>query len=160
MAYTLRAVTDADRTIAVRFMAALQDHERSIHPSRPPGAEMADAHLAWLEGESAEADGRVDLAWTEEGEAVGLLIYLVEEEDGHHLRPDFARVGWITDIWIDPAHRGGPLLDQMLDRAAAHFRGLGLTRLMLAYLDGNDQARAAYAKRGFEPFETVMERSL
>lgn len=160
MRYALRPITAADRPTAVRFMGALQDLEVGMHASRLPANAMADAHLTWLETECAKADGRVELAWTDDYVAVGLLIYLVEEEGGHYVTPAYRRVGWITDIWIEPTHRGGPLLDSMIDHAATHFRDLGLERLMLSYLDGNARARTAYAKRGFTPYETIMERAI
>lgn len=160
MRYLLRPATAADRPTAVRFMGALQDFETGMHASRLPADVIADAHLAWLETECAKADGRVELAWTDDNVAAGLLIYLVEEEGGHYVTPAYKRVGWITDIWIEPAHRGGPLLDTMIDHAATHFRKLGLKRMMLSHLDGNARARAAYSRRGFTPYETIMERRI
>lgn len=156
----LRDAGPQDRPCLTAFMAHLQDYEREIHPSRPPGEKVADDHLTYLEAECAAKQGRILVAVDEADIPVAFVILMVEDFGGHYLYPDHQKVGWVSDLWIEPAYRGGSLLDDFLSEAEQHFSQLGLKRMMLSHLCGNAGARKAYDKRGFHPYETILERDL
>jgi GNAT superfamily N-acetyltransferase len=156
----VRPARPEDRPHLVRFMAGLQETERALHPSRRPGAEAAADHFAFLEDHVSGHDGLILCAAPPDGPPVGFLLGYVEDFGGHYLHPDQRRVGWIADLWIDPEHRGGDLLDRLLAAAERHFAALGLTRLMLAFVTGNIRAETAYRKRGFTDYETILEREI
>lgn len=156
----IRPAQPDDRPHLVRFMAGLQETERALHPSRRPGAEAAEDHFAYLEAYCAAHDGLILCAAPPDGPPVAFLLGYIEDFGGHYLYPDHRRVGWIADLWIEPAERGGDLLDRLLAKAEAHFTALGITRLMLAFVTGNARAEAAYRKRGFTDYETILEREI
>jgi len=158
--YSLRPSTAEDRPVLIRFMAALQDVEHALHPDRPPGAETAEAHFEYLRNECAEHQGQFLIAENPDGAPVGFILFMVDDFGGHYVHPDHRHVGWVSDIWIEPEHRGQGILDMMFAAAEDHFRALGITRLMLAHLKGNDTARDAYLRRGFTAYETILERKI
>ncbi len=159
MTFALRdAALPEDLPVLTRFMAGLCDVEHALHPGRRTGADGAEAHVRYLAREVAANRGRMILAETPQGGAAGMMICAVEDMGGHYLYPDHQVVGYVYDLWIEPVHRGGPLLDMLLDCAEAHFRDLGMTVMMISYLVGNDRAAAAYEKRGFRPNEVMLER--
>jgi len=162
MSIIARPARPDDRPALVRFMSALQDVERGLHPdSRLPGADMAEAHTAYLLQRAAAPGGTVLLAERQEsGRAVGFLIAYEEAQEGVYLTPAFERIGWVSDLFVEEAARGGGATDALLDAAAAHFRARGVTRLLLSYLVGNDAAARAYEKRGFAPYETVLAKAI
>lgn len=160
MTIPLRDAGPGDRPAVVAFMARLQDHESTIHSSRPPGAEVAADHVAYLERECRDNDGRIVIAVDPEDRPIALAIFLVEDFGGHFLYPDHQRVGWVSDLWIEPDHRGGTVLDSLLEEAERHFKSLGLTRMMLSFLTENEGARKAYRRRGFQPYEEILEREI
>ncbi len=45
----IRPARPEDRKHLVEFMAALQEHERTLHPNRSNGLEVAASHLSYLE---------------------------------------------------------------------------------------------------------------
>ena len=141
-------------------MAALQETERALHDSRPPGEEMAAAHTAYLLERVAADDGCALVALDAAGQPVGFLIGFVEAAGGAYKTPAYARVGFISDLYVTEAARGGPVTDALLDAAAAHFRALGIEQLMLAYVEGNEAARRAYEKRGFRPYERLLTKPI
>ncbi|MEQ8603134.1 MAG: GNAT family N-acetyltransferase [Marivibrio sp.] len=162
MSIAVRPARSDDRPTLVRFMGALQDVERALHPdSRLPGADMAEAHTAYLLEEAETPGGLVLLAEEPEtGRAVGFLIAYEEAQEGIYLTPPFERIGWVSDLYVEEAARGGGATDALLAAAEAHFRARGITRLLLSYLVGNEAAARAYAKRGFAPYETVLAKPI
>ncbi|MEQ8443821.1 MAG: GNAT family N-acetyltransferase [Alphaproteobacteria bacterium] len=160
MSYRVRPAAGNDRPVLIRFMAALQDVEHALHPDRPAGAGSSEAHLDYLIAECAANDSQVVLAVGADGTPVGFAIWMVEDFGGHYVLPEHRNVGWVSDIWIEPAHRGRNILDLFLTAAEDHFRALGISRLMLAYLRGNEGARLAYERRGFTAYETILERDI
>lgn len=161
MTFTLReAVMPQDQAVLTRFMAGLCDLEHALHPGRQSGADGAEAHLLYLAREVAENNGLIILAETAPGSAAGMMICAVEDLGGHYLYPENRVVGFVYDLWIEPAHRGSALLDMLLDHAEAHFRSIGITLMMISHLAGNDRAAAAYRKRDFRPVEIMLERRI
>lgn len=151
----VRPASDADRPTLEAFMAALQEHERALHDSRLPGAAMAAEHLAYLLGEVAEHQGCCLIA-ERGGTPIGFLIGVVERQAGRYLAGGYDAMGLITDVYLVDAARGTDALDALLAAAEAHFRALGVGRLLLFHLEENAPAARAYAKRGFAPYERVL----
>ena len=142
------------------FMAALQDLERAIAPDRTPGADMADAHFAWL-ATQAEEDGVVLVAEAD-GAPAGFLVCLVETcaQGDLMLLPAERRHGVVTDIWVQPELRGRGVGRALLAAAARHCRELGLRTLRITALTANTTAIGAYRRAGYEDYETTLIKRL
>lgn len=162
MSIIARPARPQDRPALVRFMGALQDFERTLHPdSRLPGAEMAEAHTAYLLEEAETPGGLILIAEDEgSGRAVGMLIAYEIAQEGIYLTPAYDRAGWVSDLFIEEAARGAGALDALLEATQEHFRARGVKRLLLSYLAGNEAAARAYDKRGFAPYETVLAKAI
>lgn len=155
----IRPATTADRPALESFMAALQEHERALHDSRLPGSAMAADHLAYLLGEVAQCQGCCLIA-ERGGSPIGFLIGVVERQAGRYLAGGYDAMGLITDVYLVEEARGGDALDALLAAAEAHFRALGIGRLLLFHLEANAPAARAYAKRGFAPYERVLVKRI
>ena len=156
----VRTARTVDRPALVGFMAALQDHERNLSRDRGPGAEMADAHLAYLESLAA-ADGRILVA-TRGGAPVGFLVCVIEESDAGdlHLLPAQRRHGVVTDLFVVPAERRRGVARALLAAAEAHCRMTGLRTLRIAALAANAEALRSYRGAGFEDYEITLSKRL
>jgi ribosomal protein S18 acetylase RimI-like enzyme len=97
-------------------------------------------------------------------------IAVVEADDGlvgyvFVLPAAFAYV-WdaavLNELFLDPAHRGSGLADDLLDRAVAHARGqdLPLDRLVLDVDPTNGRAARLYERYGFEPWAEMVAYDL
>ncbi|MDF1748906.1 MAG: GNAT family N-acetyltransferase [Alphaproteobacteria bacterium] len=155
-----KAVLPDDLATLIQFLGHLHDLEHAIDPARQTATDGADSHMQHLIQDAEKNQGLVAIAETPKGESVGMMVCSVETFEGQYLYPSESRVGYISDLWIEPDHRGGSLLDDMIATAEAHFKALGLETLMLSYLVGNDRAAAAYTKRGFQPNEVQMKRKI
>jgi hypothetical protein len=75
----IRPATVGDRFCVRKAIVELQEFERSLHTSRLPGEQIADAYLAWMEGQ-ASAQGAMLVAEID-GHFVGFVAGWIEKDD-------------------------------------------------------------------------------
>ena len=66
--------------------------------------EMAEPHIRALEEWAAANDGGVLVA-EYAGSLVGFVVFGAEDEFGYHVRPEFRRVGRVSDLYVEPGSR-------------------------------------------------------
>ena len=161
MGYTIRHAVPEDTPHLVRFMEGLQRVEEPMNPDRAPAKEMAASHVAFLLGEVAENGGCTFVAIPDgSDQPIGFALSSLETFGGTYIREEVRRSAWIHDLWVDEEHRGGEVVDLLFAATEEHYRAMGIKRLMIVYVDGNDRAGRAYLKRGFKPYESILERPI
>ena len=155
---TIRQARAADRPQLLRAVIELQDHERRLHATRLPGAEIADAYLAWIESRAADS-GAILIAEMDGGFA-GFASGWIEQGDSIAETPDSNRFGLISDICVMPAYRSRRIAARLLDGLEEHLGAAGVTRLRIASLAMNRAARASYERAGFAPYEIFYEKPI
>jgi ribosomal protein S18 acetylase RimI-like enzyme len=155
---TIRPATAADRPELHSAIIELQDHERRLHATRLPGAQIADAYLAWIEHRTA-VSGTVLVAEAEGGFA-GFVAGWIEQEDNIAETPDSNRFGYVSDICVMPAYRGRRIARRLLAALEQHLGRAGVTRLRIGSLAMNTAARASYEQAGFAPYEVTYEKPI
>jgi len=131
----LRQATLDDLTAVLPRTRALNDHEEIA---------VTDAHLeralrALLEDPTIGRAWLIETAGAPIGYALVTFSYDLE----------FAgREGWITELWIDPVHRGGGLGRQALELIAGEATKLGVRALHLQVRPDNP-AKRLYERSGF-----------
>lgn len=153
---TIRAATPADQPDLRAAIVELQDYERRLHATRRPGAEIADAYLAWLLQQAA-ATGAVLVAESG-GSFTGFVAGWVEEDENLAETPDSNRFGYISDICVLPAFRGQRIAGRLLAAIEQQLRRGGVTRLRINALAANSSAQASYLRAGFAPYEILHEK--
>lgn len=147
-----------DRPALVRFMASLQDFERAIEPNRTPGAEMADGHLAYLEGWAAETGGV--LVAELEGALAGFAVWGTEDEGGSHVPAGTRTYGAVSDLWIEPGQRGRGIARALIAEVEDRLRARGIGQLQITAVAGNDQALRLYRALGYADYEVTLAKTL
>lgn len=153
---TVRPAMPADRPELRRAIIELQEHERGLHATRLPGAQIADTYLTWLESQAA-ASGVMLVAEAESG-FVGFAAGWIEQDNSIAETPDSNRFGFISDICVMPAYRGRRIARRLLETLEQHLGRAGITRLRIGSLAMNAAARSAYERAGFAPYEIVYEK--
>ena len=154
----IRPATPSDRPLLIRAIVELQDHERLRHPTRLPGAQIADAYLEWLLRQT-ERQGAVLVA-EHGGQFAGFVAGWVAEIANIAETPDSNRFGYISDICVMPAFRGQRIATQLLARIEQYLRQFGVTRLRITALAANISAQASYRTAGFIPYEIIHEKAI
>lgn len=85
--------------------------------------------------------GRIGAAWR-----MAVLALLSRDTENARFLMD--------GLFVDPAVRGQGVGTQLLEGIVQEARDRGYTEVRLDVIDGNDRARALYARRGFEPVGT------
>lgn len=155
---TIRPATAADRPWLVAAMAAISDHERTLHDSRRAGADCAEAYLAQVEAAVATRGGAILVA--AEAERVGCIAFHVAHDDNAAETPDSNVFGYVSDLFVVEAARGRGLAARLLTAAESHFRAAGLNRMRIGSLAANTAAVRAYGKFGFDSYEVILEKRL
>jgi GNAT superfamily N-acetyltransferase len=141
----------------------------SVRPARPDDREFVLAAAVELAafgppewrtaGEVVEGEAKTLRAWFA-GAPPGSAL-LVAEEDGRPL--GFAYLETLRDYFLEEEHghigilavtkeaQGRGAGGALLDAAESWARGRGYGRLTLHVFEGNERARAVYARRGYRP---------
>lgn len=97
----------------------------------------------------AETLDRGTIAVVAEDDAAELVGFAIARTWGR-------RLGRITDLYVVPAARGQGVATQLVARIVERLRGLGLDTVQLEVVATNDNARAIYARWGFEEQELTL----
>jgi ribosomal protein S18 acetylase RimI-like enzyme len=107
-----------------------------------------------MEDEAKEIEGmvrdEVALLAEEDGSLVGFALA--------ELR--WARVGFLTDVYVQPSHRRRGLAAELVRETAARLRARGATHLRLEVLESNKSARTVYERWGFHTVEVTLDVEL
>lgn len=113
------------------------------------------AYEPWLRKRATDPDAVFLVAESEDHRIVGYLIGVRDSDFGLYTH---AEHGFIHDVWIDPAHRGGA--GRALVRAAIdRFAELGLPQVRLETAWANDDARRLFRSLGFREAVVTMIRA-
>jgi ribosomal protein S18 acetylase RimI-like enzyme len=154
----IRPAIESDRKALRAAIVELQEHERRLSDTRLPGEAMADAYLAWML-ERAEAGGAVFVAEID-GAFAGFAAGWVEENTSLAETADTERYGFVSDLCVLPAFRRRGLAGLLIAALEAHLARAGVARVRLYVLAANEEARAAYERAGYAPYEVVYEKTV
>jgi ribosomal protein S18 acetylase RimI-like enzyme len=154
----LRPYRESDRAPILDAMIAFQNYELTLHDSRlAPTQAMAERYLAELLAARSDAQGLVLVAEID-GVFAGYGACARVEEFVEQEKEDSCIYGYISDIFVAPERRGSGIAQDLIAAMIAHLAALGLTRIRLNVLANNADARRAYEKAGFQPYEIIYEK--
>jgi ribosomal protein S18 acetylase RimI-like enzyme len=156
---SIRPYRAADYAGVLRGMSELQDHERALHPSRRAAAEVAEAYLTRLFQRIAERAGAIFVA-EHAGAVIGFIACYVKDTGSLVETAAYSRYGFVSDLDIVAEWRGRGLAQRLLAAAEQHLAQRGVTRLRIGVLATNIAAQRAYAKYGFVPYESELEKPI
>ncbi|HKU97187.1 MAG TPA: GNAT family N-acetyltransferase [Vineibacter sp.] len=156
---TIRPATAADRPWLIGAMAAINDHERTLHDSRRPGVACGDAYLTQVEAAIAEHGGAILIAMR--GEVpLACIAFRTVRADNAAETDDSNVFGYVSDLFVAEHERGQRFAGRLLGEAERYFRAAGLRRMRIGSLTANTPAVRAYARFGFDDYEVVLEKRL
>ena len=155
MDLVIRPARPDDRPALIEFNRALQEAERSMHPSRLPGNEVAAFAYQRLLDQHAEI-----LIAEAAGKPVGFVSGWIAEDDDPLQTGEWRRHGYISDIFVASEWRRKRVAQILLDAIAALLESLGAKRLRICALACNSAAIESFKRFGFEPFEVTFDKVL
>jgi len=159
LSIVLRDATPEDRQFLLDAIAALNDHERALHDTRLPGAEIAEVYFNKIHGKIATNHGCIVVAFDGD-RRVGYMACRIEDDDAVAETADSNLFGYISDVFVVADMRGRDIAAILVAEAERRVRPHGVSRLRLGSLANNAQAIRAYRKAGFADYEVVLEKRL
>jgi ribosomal protein S18 acetylase RimI-like enzyme len=156
---TLRPYRPADYAGVLRAMCDLQDYERALHPGRREAAEVAEPYLQRLLRRIAERSGAIFVA-EHSGAVIGFIACYLKNTESLIETAAYSRYGYVSDLDIAAEWRGRGLAQRLLAAAEHHLAACGATRLRIGVLAANIAAQRAYARYGFVPYESELEKPI
>src|SRR3954451_18667867 len=123
----IRPYEPSDYAGVLRGMQDLQDHERSLHPSRLPAADVAATYLSRLLRRVAERSGAIFVA-EQGGAVIGFIACYVKDTESLIETAEFRRYGYVSDLDIAAEWRGRGIAQRLLASAERHLAQHGVTR--------------------------------
>lgn len=149
----IRPATPEDVPAILPMVSQLATLHESWDPQRydyrPDTAEMYDS---WLRSH-ANNPKSVFLVAERQRRVVAFLIGTIERTIPIYR---MERIGFIHDMWVDPAYRHEGIGRQMAMHAVELFREKGITQIRLETATANEPARKLFESCGFRPCSMEM----
>ena len=155
----IRPARADDRATLLGFLVAIQDYERALDPKLRLGAEAAESALVEIERKMAAHNGALLIAVLS-GKAIGFVSCHDGDDEDKNLQEKYRPYGYVSNVFVAADHRGRGFGAALLDAAEDYLAGRGFSRVMLWVMADNTNARAAYEKRGYRPYDVLYEKSL
>ncbi|MBO0693549.1 MAG: GNAT family N-acetyltransferase [Acidimicrobiaceae bacterium] len=141
------------------LLAAMRYEFRAAMDEPDEARDVFEARMVeWLEGHLGVQPGAAWTAWLafEDTEVIGMVFLHVVDKVPNPV-PEPERLGYITSMYVRPAHRGAGVGATLLDAALDECRGRGLDTIVLW---PSARSRSLYERRGFQAPGLVMELPL
>lgn len=155
----IRDATDEDRPALARLMQGLNRFEDAITGDRLTDADSAAKHVSYLEDVVMD-DGGCVLVAEYGGAVVGFLVAFIEEDDGHYLKPEARKHGYISDLFVEDAARSKGVAHALMTEAECLFGEMGIKKMQIGVLAANDGARVVYEKAGYQARSVFLEKDI
>ena len=158
MPIRIRPYEDRDRAAVIDALTGIQEHERTMHDTRVPGAPVTPGYLDGLLKDIADQSGAMFVA-ERAGTFAGFIAGYIDSFPTPMETPDSCVYGYCSDIYLTPAERGSGLAQELLNVLERHLAAQApIKRYRISVLAVNRIACRAYEKAGFTPYEVMYER--
>jgi ribosomal protein S18 acetylase RimI-like enzyme len=156
---TIDAFQPSDLAVVIKYVEAIQEHERVGVPDLKPGREIGSDYARMLVRTVAERNGCLLMARTET-DIVGFACAWAEEDDDPLLRNDARTHAYVSDIFVEEAWRRRGVAVRLLRALEVEMRSRGYRRIRICSKAANHLALECYKKAGYQPYEIIFSKQL
>ena len=149
----------SDFATLIRFVGAIQEHERIDVPDLKSGSEIGSDYAQMLIRMASEQNGCIRMARAET-EIVGFGCAWIEEDEDVLLRDDARIYGYVSDIFVEGAWRRRGIALRLLEVLELEMRARGCSRMRICSKAANHLALECYRRAGYQPYEIVLTKRL
>jgi ribosomal protein S18 acetylase RimI-like enzyme len=149
----------SDLATLIRFVEAIQEHERIAVPDLKSASEIGSAYAQTMIRTASERNGCIRMARAQT-ETVGFGCAWIEEDDDVCLRDDARTYGYVSDIFVEGAWRQRGIALRLLEVLELEMRARGCNRMRIGSKATNHLALACYRRAGYQPYEIVLTKRL
>lgn len=154
-AVMIRTYRAEDHQQILTLVSALQDHERTIRPSRRAGEDVAKSMLKDMIP-TGKPNGPEIFVAEVNGQVVGLVSCFQFSNDRERDPKEYV----IGNLFIDAPWRGQGIGRALVSHARTKAKEQGCHRFVVGALAENESALASYRKMGFKPAFMYLEQEI
>lgn len=148
-----------DTAIGRAYIFGLQQFEHAMEDDRRLDASVGGEFFEVLAQRVTEKEGRIFIAEDDQGAAIGWAVCFVDENE-IYVEPAVRVHGYISELYLVEGWRGQGIGRALIAKCEAHFRELGLKRMMIGVVAKNAPARRSYLSAGFRPYSEMLVKQL
>jgi ribosomal protein S18 acetylase RimI-like enzyme len=156
---TIDAFQPSDLATLIRFVEAIQEHERIDVPDLKSGSEIGSDYAQMLIRTASNLDGCIRMARVGT-EIVGFGCAWTAEDDDMLLRDDARIYGYVSDLFVEGAWRRRGIGLQLLEALEFEMHARGCSRMRICSKAANQLALAYYRRAGYQPYEILLTKRL
>jgi ribosomal protein S18 acetylase RimI-like enzyme len=149
----------SDHEDLIRFVEAIQEHERAAVPELKPGPEIGSLYARTLVRNVSNEDGCILMARAR-GQAIGFVCAWKEVDDDALLREEMRAHALISDIFVVEDWRQRGVAAGLLAAIEAAMLERGATQIRVCAKAANALATGCYNRAGYRPYEIIFWKSL
>ena len=149
----------SDFPVMVKYIEAIQEHERIAVPILKSGREIGADYARFLIRAVADRNGCILMARIDTV-TVGFGCAWVQEEDDPLIQEDARTHAYVSDVFVEQAWRRQGIGLQLLVALETEMRSRGCRLIRICSKATNSLALACYQKAGYSPYEVVFAKRL
>jgi GNAT superfamily N-acetyltransferase len=146
-----------DLPLVVSFVAAIQEHERTMVPELRSGEEIGKEYALSLLKSVAEKNGAIFMARSSD-DIVGFVCSWVDQDEDPLLQDNMRNHAYVSDIFVTSEHRGKGVGRALLDAIEITMRDKGCQRIRVCAKASNREAVGFYDSNGYSRYEIVFSK--
>lgn len=147
-----------DTPSALRFVMALQSHEREFEPNRRIDDSVAEEYLTVLR-KRAEKNGRIFVAEDDKSHVLGWAV-IYEDEQELYVVAEERTYGRLTELYVESDARGKGVGRALIAACEDWARARGHKHVLIGALSQNALAMAVYQGSGYAPYASFLRKYL
>jgi ribosomal protein S18 acetylase RimI-like enzyme len=147
-----------DTPVLQSFIVGSNAYEAQFESDRRLDAKAGADYLPQLVDSATKQQGRILVA-EEAGAPVGWAVCYVNQHEPF-VKEDERPYGYVSELFVEEAHRGRHIGRALLDACEGHFRSLGLASVVIGALSRNTRAVNAYRAAGYADYAINLRKIL
>lgn len=143
----------------VRFVSAIQEHERASVPELKTGDEIGKIYAERLLSMVKHNNGYILIA-RDNGINIGMICAWVTQDDDMLLRDDKRKHAYVSDIFVVEAWRRKKIAQILLKEIENIMRQQGCQRIRICSKASNISAVSVYKANDYIPYETTFSKEI
>jgi ribosomal protein S18 acetylase RimI-like enzyme len=143
----------------VRFVAAIQEHERVLVPELKSGHDISEQYAHRILKMVQKNNGTILIARDGDQE-IGVICAWISEDDDMLLRDEFRQHAYISDIYVAENWQEKGIAKGLMQTMESLMRERGCQRIRVCSKATNKEATAFYGAGNFKPYEIIYSKEL
>jgi len=148
-----------DKPAILRFILGMQHFEKAIEPDRRIDPAVEEESYAAITERVAKRNGRILIAESASGKALGWAAALEDEQEIYVLAEE-RTYGYIAELYVIEEARGQGVGRALIAACEDWARDRGLKVMLIGVLARNARAHAVYGGAGFDDYVTLLRKYL